>query len=61
MGKLHEFLIVLLPEFHVCLPERILAQHQHADTFLHQQLDTPTAGGMQILHHAPIALRRETI
>ena len=36
MGNLHEFLIVLLPQFHVGFPERVLAQDQHANAFLHR-------------------------
>jgi hypothetical protein len=47
MGNLYELLIVLLSQFHASLPERVLAQHQHADAFLHQQIDDPTAGGVE--------------
>lgn len=55
------FLGVLLPRFSAGFPERILAQNQHSHPLGSQHIDDPRASGVQSVHHAPIALRRDPI
>jgi hypothetical protein len=61
MRDLHKLLIVLLPQMDFLFPERILADDQCANPFGNQEVNDPTAGGMQIMHDAPIALRRDRL
>src|SRR5215469_15657521 len=46
---------------HLLLPERVLADDQGANTLAYQQINDPTADGMQVLHDPSIALRRDRI
>ena len=61
MRDLHKLLIVLLPQMDFLFPEPILADDQRANPFGNQEVNDPTAGGMQIMHDAPIALRRDRL
>jgi len=61
MRNVHEFLVVLLSQFHARFPKRVFAQDQRPDSFGHQEIHDPTAGGVQIVHHPSIALRRDPI
>lgn len=61
VGDLHELLVVLPPQLNPLLPQRVLADDQHADPFRHQQLDDATAGRVQGLKDMAGALRRQSI
>ena len=59
MRDLHTLLTVLLPQMDFLFPERILAIYQRANPCRNQEVNDVTAGGIQIMHDAPIALRRD--
>jgi hypothetical protein len=53
MRDLHKLLSVLLAQLHALFPEGILA-----NAFFHYHIDNATAGRMQVMHDAAIALQR---
>src|SRR5215472_9439149 len=59
--QLDKRLVVLRSHIRLLLPERVLADDQGAHAFLFQELNDPTADGMQLLHDPSIALRRDRI
>ena len=59
--QLDKRLVVLLAPVRLLLPERVLADDQGPNAFLFQELNDPTADGMQVLHDPSIALRRDRL
>ncbi len=61
MGDLHKLLSMLFPQLHLLFPKRVLAKNERSNAFCNQEVDDPTASGMQVMHHPPMALRRDPI
>ena len=59
--QLNKRLVALLPHVHLLLPERVLADDQGANAFAFQELNDPTADGMQLLPDPSVVLRRDRL
>ena len=59
--QLDKRLVVLLAQVHLLLPERVLADDQGANAFAFQELNDPTADGMQLLPDPSVVLRRDRL
>ena len=59
MRQLGKHLVVLRSHIRLLLPERVLADDQGANAFAFQELNDPTADGMQLMHDPSVALRRD--
>ena len=59
--KLYKLLVVLLPHMRLLLPEGVLADDQGTNAFVFQEINDPTADGMQLMPDPPLALHRDRL